>query len=266
MRIGSAVVVIVALSVAACSEKPPAQSPPSSGSAAAPSGAPAPAADKSAAAAPAAPVAAASAGAPSDSAQPGAQPGVAEKPAAAGKERAPEPPKFREVTIPAGTPLTVALSTPIASDTSKVEDAVRGTLTKPVVIAGTTAVPAGAEVIGSVLEAKPSGRVKGRASIAFRFSRLMVGTEAHQIHTARISREAAPDRKGDVTKGAIGGGVGAVIGGIVGGGKGAAIGAGVGGTGAVLGTKGKEMRLPAGTVVSTRLDQTLVLQVPVTNR
>src|SRR5262249_5962660 len=115
-------------------------------------------------------------------------------------------------------------------------------------------------------DAKQSGRVKGRASIAFRFSRLIVGTEAHEIRTARIAREAPPDRKGDLTKGAIGGGVGAVVGGIVGGGKGAVIGAGVGGAGAVLATKGREVRLPAGTVVSTRLEQALVVLVPVVNR
>jgi hypothetical protein len=161
-----------------------------------------------------------------------------------------------------GTVLTAKLSTPIASDTSKVEDAVRGTLTKPLTVSGTTAVPAGAEIVGSVLDAKQSGRVKGLASIAFRFSRLIVGTEAHPIHTAQIARQAAPDRKGDVTKGAIGGGVGALVGGIVGGGKGAAIGAGVGGTGAVLATRGKEVRLPAGTVVSTHLEQALVLLGP----
>ena len=236
-------VVLVAATVlfAACSQSGPAQSPPSSSSASA-SGAPAPAGDKSAAPAGAAPEAQAT---------------------AASAQAAPEPPKFHEVTIPVGTVLTAKLSTAIASDTSKAEDAVHGTLTKPIVVSGTTAVPAGSEIVGSVLGAKESGRVKGRASIAFRFSRLIVGTETHQIHTAQIAREAAPDRKGDVTKGAIGGGVGAVVGGLVGGGKGAVIGAGVGGTGAVLATKGKEVRLPAGTVVSTHLEQVLVVLVPV---
>jgi hypothetical protein len=180
--------------------------------------------------------------------------------------RAPEPPKFHEVTVPAETVLTVKLSTPIGSDTSKAEDAVRGSLTKPLVVAGATAVPAGAEIVGSVLDAKPSGRVKGRASIAFRFSRLIVGSETHQIHTAQIAREAAADTKGDLTKGAIGGGVGAVVGGLVGGGKGAAIGAGAGGAGAVLATKGKEVRLPAGAVVSTRLEQPLAVLLPVRNK
>jgi len=280
MRIGSAVSVTVTVLLAACSPKGPAQSPPPSSppaSQSAPSGAPAtPASAKSAALAPAQPASAASpaatpaaespaAAAPAAAAPAAAAP-VAAAPAAVDKAPAPEAPKFHEVTVPAGTVVTVKLNTPIASDTSKVEDAVRGSLTKPLVVSGTTAVPAGAEIIGSVLDAKPSGRVKGRASIGFRFSRLIVGTEAHQIHTAQIARQAAADTKGDITKGAIGGGVGAVVGGIVGGGKGAAIGAGVGGAGAVLATKGKEVRLPAGTVVSTHLEQALVVLVPTTNR
>jgi len=270
MRIGSTVLVTVTALLAACSQKAPAPSPPSSSSGA-PSGAAAPAPGKSAlaegsafTAEKGAPAAGSTAAVQSAS---GSTQAAAEAPApntspAVAKEPAPEPPKFQEVTIPAGTVLTARLSTAIASDTSKVEDAVRGTLTKPLVVSGETTVPAGAEIAGAVLAAKQSGRVKGRASIAFRFSSLIVGTEAHQIHTAQIAREAPPDRKGDVTKGAIGGGVGAVVGGLIGGGKGAVIGAGVGGTGAVLATRGKEVRLPAGTVVSTHLQQALVVLVP----
>ncbi len=262
MRIGSAVSVTVTVWLAACSPQGPAQAPPASSSApasqAAPSGSSAtPAADKSAAAASGTPASPA----PAPAAEP---PSASAAPAAAA--RAAEPPKFHEVTIPAGTMLTVKLSTPVASDTSKVEDAVRGSLTKPLVVEGTTAVPAGAEIVGSVIDAKPSGRVKGRASIALRFSRLVVGSETHQIHTAQITRQAAADTKGDVTKGAIGGGVGAVVGGVIGGGKGAAIGAAAGGTGAVLATKGKEVRLPVGAVVSTHLDQPLSVLVPTASK
>jgi hypothetical protein len=181
---------------------------------------------------------------------------------AAAPSRADEKPALREVTIPSGTGLRVKLSTPIASDTSKVEDQVRGSLTNAVVIHGVTAVPAGSEIVGSVVEANPSGRVKGRASITFRFAHLAVGGENHAIQTAQIRREAPPDTKGDVKKGAIGAGAGAVVGGLVGGGKGAAIGAGVGGAGAVVATKGKEVRLPAGTTVTTTLRSPLKVLVP----
>jgi hypothetical protein len=166
------------------------------------------------------------------------------------------------VTVPAGTPISVTLQTPIASDKSKVEDQVRGTLAKPIVVSGVTAVPRGAEVIGSVLEANESGRVKGKASVAFRFNRMVVRGETHDIATARIAREAQADTKSDVKKGAIGGGVGAVVGGLIGGGKGAVIGGAAGGAGTVLATKGKEVQLPAGTTVTANLQEPLTVLVP----
>ena len=71
----------------------------------------------------------------------------------------PPAPKFREVMVPADTTLTVKLETPVASDKSQVEDEVRGTLAKPIVIAGETVVPAGAELAGTVTESSKSGRV-----------------------------------------------------------------------------------------------------------
>jgi hypothetical protein len=56
-----------------------------------------------------------------------------------------------------------------------------------------------------------------------------------------------------------------VIGGIVGGGSGAAKGAAIGGaagTGAVLATRGDEVRLAAGTPVSVKLTAPLTVRVP----
>jgi hypothetical protein len=167
------------------------------------------------------------------------------------------------VTIPAETPISVTLETPVASNTSQVEDQVRGTLAKAIVVSGTTVVPAGSEVTGSVIESKESGRVKGRASIALRFDRLTVRGESHRIQTARIAREAASSTKSDVKKGGIGAAAGAIIGGIAGGGSGAAIGAGVGGAGAVMATKGSEVELAAGTTVSTRLLEPVKVLVPI---
>jgi outer membrane lipoprotein SlyB len=84
-----------------------------------------------------------------------------------------------------------------------------------------------------------------------------------RVQTASVRREAATDRKSDVTKGGIGAGVGAIVGGVIGGGKGAAIGAATGGTGAVLATKGKEVEIPSGTVVTVRLQEPLTVTVPV---
>jgi hypothetical protein len=176
---------------------------------------------------------------------------------------APPKPAFREVTIPAGTSLKVSLATSLASDTSQVEDQVRGTLANDLVVDGVVAVPAGAEIVGTVREARRSGRVKGRASITFQFERLMVRDETHAIRTAPVVREAEADRSDDVKKGAIGGAAGAIVGGILGGGKGAAIGAGAGAGSAVLATRGDELRLPAGTLVTTTLRQPIDVVVPI---
>jgi hypothetical protein len=170
---------------------------------------------------------------------------------------------MREVTLPATTRLALTLVTPLATDTNKVEDPVIATLARPIVIDGRTIVPEGAQLTGSVLEANRSGRVKGLASIAFGFDRLTLRGDQHRIQTARISRVAATNRKKDVTKGGIGAGVGAVIGGIAGGGKGAAIGAAAGATGAVLATRGDEVRLPAGSSVSTTLRAPLKILVSI---
>ncbi len=175
----------------------------------------------------------------------------------------PAPPAaMREVTIPAGTALSVTVLNSLASDTAKVEDPVKGSLAKAVVVSGATALPEGTELTGAVMDANASGRVKGRASLAFRFNRLVARGETVSIRTASVAQEAAADTKSDAKKGGIGAGVGAIVGGVVGGGKGAAIGAVAGGAGTVLTTKGEEVEIPAGTVVTVLLQDPLTVTVP----
>jgi len=64
-----------------------------------------------------------------------------------------------------------------------------------------------------------------------------------------------------VKRAAIGGAAGAIVGGLFKGGKGAVVGAGIGGTGAVLATRGEEVRLSAGTTVRATLRQPLKVMV-----
>jgi len=125
-------------------------------------------------------------------------------------------------------------------------------------------IPGGAEVNGTVLDVKPSGRVKGLASIVFRFDRVHAPGETHTIVTDRITREAHSTKGKDAAKVGIGAGAGALIGGIAGGGKGAAIGSVVGGgagAGAVAATKGEDVRLPPGTPVTATLREPLVVRI-----
>ena len=177
-------------------------------------------------------------------------------------------PRFRVVTIPAGTVLPVELRTAVGSATSHVEDPVRGTVRRAVAIDGVEAIPAGSVVAGTVTEAERSARVKGRARIGLRFSSLDTPGDAERlrIRTATYVREAESTKKKDAAT--IGGGAaaGAVIGGIVGGGDGAAKGAAIGGgagTGVVLSTRGKEVSLPAGTAINVKLTEPVTMRVRV---
>jgi hypothetical protein len=173
-------------------------------------------------------------------------------------------PGYREMTIPAGTTLPLALTNSIASDTSALEDAVTAELTSPIRIDGRDVLIAGTRLAGVVTGVDDSDRVKGRAMIAFRFTSLRTGDARYDLEAAPLSRLAPATKGEDATKIGIGAGAGAVIGGLLGGKDGAAKGAAVGGgagTGVVLATKGREIRLGPGADVTTRLTAPLTVRV-----
>lgn len=170
----------------------------------------------------------------------------------------------RTVTLPAGTRLRVRLDTSHASNTSRVEDAVRGRLAAPVVVNGRTVLESNSEVSGHVVSARPSGKVKGRGYLAVRFSELRDDSASYDIRTNTWAREAPGTKKKDAAVIGVPAGVGAVVGGIAGGKKGAVIGTGVGaaaGTGVVLSTTGKDVSLPRGATLIVRLSTPLTVRV-----
>jgi hypothetical protein len=190
---------------------------------------------------------------------------------AADAKNAPTPPSkpalktMMEMDVPSGTALHLRLETPVSSETAKVEQTVRATVSEPVVVSGMTVIPEGARVSGTVVAAERAGRVKGRASIAIRFHSVTVANTDYRISTARIVREAEATKGEDAKKIGIGAGAGAAVGAIVGGKKGAAIGAGIGGgagTGAVLATRGKEVSLPSGASLRTTIQETVKINAP----
>ena len=100
--------------------------------------------------------------------------------------------------------------------------------------------------------------------MAYRFNSLRYDSERYPITTSTISHEAQGTKRKDATKIGVGAGVGAAVGAILGGGSGAAKGAAIGGaagTGAVLATRGDEVRLGPGANISTRLTEPLVVRV-----
>ena len=175
-------------------------------------------------------------------------------------------PQYRDVTLPAGTTLRLELKSAVASDSSRVEDAVRAELRQPVSVDGTEVLPVGTEVAGSVTNVERSGRVKGRARVSYRFNSLSHAGQQYDIKTAALSHQAEATKGEDATKIAVGAGAGAAIGAILGGGDGAAKGAAIGGgagTGVVLATRGEEVRIGPGASVTTRLTEPLTIRVRV---
>jgi hypothetical protein len=139
-------------------------------------------------------------------------------------------------------------------------------LTRAINIDGREVLPAGALLDGNVTQVDDSGRVKGRAMIAFRFTSLRTAGERYEVETAALTHVAPATKGEDATKIGIGAGAGAVIGGLLGGKDGAAKGAAIGGgagTGVVLATKGKEMRLGPGADVTSQLTAPVTVRIRV---
>ena len=175
-------------------------------------------------------------------------------------------PAWRDVTIPAGTQLPIVLETTVASNTSHVEEPVRARLSRAVLVHGTTALPEGTSVRGVVIDAKESGRVKGRAHVAIRFDTIVPRDEdeRYTMRSAAVGRTAPGTKRKDALE--IGGPAagGALIGALVGGKKGALIGTGIGGgagTAYVLSTRGQEVRILKGARITLRLVEPLTVKV-----
>jgi uncharacterized membrane protein len=170
---------------------------------------------------------------------------------------------MRTVTIPDNAVLDVRLDTTHASDTSRVEERVSGTLASPLEVDGVTAIPAGAKLTGHLTNVEESAKVKGRAELAMRFTRLQTGSVTYDIDTRPVSWVAESTKKEDAVKIGAGAAAGAVIGAITGGKKGAAIGSAIGaggGTAVVLATEGQEIRLAAGRKLKVSLTNPLTIR------
>ena len=170
----------------------------------------------------------------------------------------------RRVTIPAGTVLRLRVDRGFGSDISRVEDSVPATLARAVVIDGRTILPTGSVAAGYVSEAVRPGKVQGRGRVAVRFTRINPGGEQYRMQTRSWVAVAPATKKKDALTIGIPAAGGAVVGALIGGKKGAGIGAAAGGgagTAAVLTTRGKDVRVGRGAVLSVRLTSPLTVSL-----
>jgi hypothetical protein len=170
------------------------------------------------------------------------------------------PPQPVVLDVPAGTRLRVTLGEDLGSKISQTGENFSATLAEAVVVRGATALPRGASVQGTVIDAKPMGHFKGGALLAIRLDRVGTGSASYAIVTSTVDRTLKGKGKRSAVLIGGGAGLGALVGGLAGGGKGAAIGAGVGagaGTAGAAATGNKQIVLPAGTALTFQLERGL---------
>jgi hypothetical protein len=168
----------------------------------------------------------------------------------------PPKPKPSTVTIPDGTQLSIRLIDPLDSEKNQVGDSFRATLNHSVAVGDQTAIPAGADVMGRVVDVKGATHFSGQSVLAVELVSISMGGKSYELHTQEYRKEGTARGKNTAAKVGGGAAVGAIIGAIAGGGKGAAIGAAAGagaGTGAQAITKGQKIQLPTESVLNFQL-------------
>jgi hypothetical protein len=159
--------------------------------------------------------------------------------------------------LPVGQELDLRLQTPLSSGTATAEQRFEATTIVDVVQDGTVLIPAGSQVRGVVRSVSPAGRVDRSGSMTLAFDQIRVNGREYPIRAmATQAFESGGIREEAGTVGTAGA-VGAIVGGILGGLRGALIGAAVGGGGVIAATEGKDVELPAGTVIRIRFDSAL---------
>jgi hypothetical protein len=160
-------------------------------------------------------------------------------------------------TIPVGQQIDVRLQNTLSSATATPEQRFQTTTVVDLMQGNTVLVPAGSTVRGIVSSVNPAGRLDRSGSLTLAFDQLTINGREYPIRAlATQAFESGGIREEAGTVGTAGA-VGAIVGGILGGLRGALIGAAVGSGGVIAATEGKDVEIPAGTIVRIRLDSPL---------
>jgi hypothetical protein len=141
-----------------------------------------------------------------------------------------------DVTVPAGAVLRVRINRGLDSQHIQPGTAFDGTVLTDVVADGAVAIPRGATVLGTVVDAKKAGAFKGEGELGLQITSVTLGGNIYPVSTEVWQREGRDKAVGTVNNTVGMGALGAIIGAVAGGGEGAAIGAGVGGAAGLAGS------------------------------
>jgi hypothetical protein len=180
----------------------------------------------------------------------------------------------REVVIPAGTHIAIALKNTISTKSNREGDPIYAQSTFPVAVNDRIIVPVGTYVQGKIISIKPAGHIKGRAEVLIHFTSLIYPSGYTVLLPGAIENSPGVDNakvkdeegtiQGDGNKGKTAATIagpaanGALIGAVARGGEGALIGAGIGGA---IGTTiaalshGNEVKMGPGTTLEVVLQR-----------
>lgn len=159
--------------------------------------------------------------------------------------------------IPVGQELDVRLQSSLSSETSTVEQRFEATTVVDLMQDGRVLVPAGSIVRGVVSGVDRPGRIERTGRLTLSFDQMVVrGREMPMRAMATQVFQSGGIREEAGTVGA-GAGIGGIVGGILGGVQGAVLGAVIGAGGAIAATEGKDVHLPAGSIIRIRFDTTV---------
>jgi hypothetical protein len=157
-------------------------------------------------------------------------------------------------TIPAGQELDVRLQTTLSSETATPEQRFEATTAVDVTQDGAVLIPAGSVVRGVVTAVERPGRLERVGRLTLSFDQMTVRGRDYPIRGMATQVFESGGIRDEVGTAGAGAGVGGVIGGLIGGVKGAVLGAVIGAGGAIAATEGKDVQLPAGSIIRIRMD------------
>ncbi len=156
--------------------------------------------------------------------------------------------------IPAGQEIDARLETELSSATAQVEQRFQATTVANLYTGNQVLIPAGSTLRGVVSSVTKTTRTERKGSLTVAFDQLTVNGRSYPMRGTVTQALESEGIKGEAAKIGAGAGIGAIIGGIIGGAKGALLGVLIGGGGTIAATEGKDVEVPAGTILRVRLD------------
>jgi hypothetical protein len=157
-------------------------------------------------------------------------------------------------SIPVGQEIDVRLQAQLTSDTAQVEDRFEATTAVDLYRGNDVLIPAGSMMRGVVSSVNRASRTDRKGSLTVAFDQVTVNGRSYPMRGTVTQALESEGIRGEAARIGAGSAVGAIIGGIMGGVKGALLGVLIGGGGTIAATEGKDVTLPAGTVLRVRMD------------